>query len=205
MKTDRIFVLLLVVMLPMSGCFEDAVGEAEGTDDTTSGNTVINNYYNHSTNIPPVFHVASVGFLVDEDYGRISTYDSSTGEELSRMYHLKPQLWFSVTDSDSNITAVGLDLDLDLVIDHSFTNNDSWANLSFYRGPNMAQSNGSLANYANSEYSYQPGYCYFRFNLMAIDDAGGVEIIPYTIVSEGNQKLPHNADGCQDDYTGIED
>ena len=49
MKTDRIFVLLLVVMLPMSGCFDDAVGDGEGTDDSTSGNTVINNYYNNTT------------------------------------------------------------------------------------------------------------------------------------------------------------
>ena len=51
MKTDRIFVLLLVVMLPMSGCFDDAVGDAEGTDDadgttdSDSNTTVINNYY----------------------------------------------------------------------------------------------------------------------------------------------------------------
>ena len=33
MKTDRIFVLLLVVLLPMTGCFDDAVGDAEGTDE----------------------------------------------------------------------------------------------------------------------------------------------------------------------------
>ena len=53
MKTDRIFVLLLVVMLPMSGCFDDAVGDAEGADDTTSETTVINNYYNNTTaNVP---------------------------------------------------------------------------------------------------------------------------------------------------------
>jgi len=49
MKTDRIFVLLLVVMLPLSGCFDGAVGDAEGTEDATSGTTVINNYYNNTT------------------------------------------------------------------------------------------------------------------------------------------------------------
>jgi len=51
MKTDRIFVLLLVVMLPMSGCFDDAVGDAEGADDANAGTTVINNYYNNTTNV----------------------------------------------------------------------------------------------------------------------------------------------------------
>ena len=48
MKTDRIFVLLLVVMLPMSGCFDDAVGDAEAEEDS-SETTVINNYYNNTT------------------------------------------------------------------------------------------------------------------------------------------------------------
>ena len=48
MKTDRIFVLLLVVMLPMSGCFGDGVGDAEAAEDST-GTTVINNYYNNTS------------------------------------------------------------------------------------------------------------------------------------------------------------
>ena len=51
MKTDRIFVLLLVVMLPMSGCFDDGVGDAEAADDTDEGTTVINNYYYNNTTI----------------------------------------------------------------------------------------------------------------------------------------------------------
>jgi hypothetical protein len=36
MRNDQIFVLLLVVLLPMSGCFDGAVGDAEATDDETS-------------------------------------------------------------------------------------------------------------------------------------------------------------------------
>jgi len=37
MRNDQIFVLLLVILLPMSGCFDGAVGDAEGTDDATDG------------------------------------------------------------------------------------------------------------------------------------------------------------------------
>jgi len=37
MRNDQIFVLLLVILLPMSGCFEGAVGDAEGTDDAADG------------------------------------------------------------------------------------------------------------------------------------------------------------------------
>jgi len=35
MRNDQIFVLLLVILLPMTGCFDGAVGDAEGTDDTS--------------------------------------------------------------------------------------------------------------------------------------------------------------------------
>ena len=50
MKTDRIFVLLLVVLLPMSGCFDDTVGDAEGAEEN-SGTTVNHHYYNNTTNV----------------------------------------------------------------------------------------------------------------------------------------------------------
>ena len=36
MKIDRVFVLLLVVMLPMTGCFDDAVGDADATDEESN-------------------------------------------------------------------------------------------------------------------------------------------------------------------------
>ena len=39
MRNDQIFVLLLVILLPMSGCFDGAVGDAEGTDDATDGSS----------------------------------------------------------------------------------------------------------------------------------------------------------------------
>ena len=38
MRNDQIFVLLLVILLPMSGCFNGAVGDAEaeeGTEENT--------------------------------------------------------------------------------------------------------------------------------------------------------------------------
>jgi hypothetical protein len=52
MRNDQIFVLLLVVLLPLSGCFDGGgVGEAEGAQDSdeTSGTTVVNHYYNNTT------------------------------------------------------------------------------------------------------------------------------------------------------------
>ena len=40
MRNDQIFVLLLVILLPMSGCFDGAVGDAEGTDDASENGDV---------------------------------------------------------------------------------------------------------------------------------------------------------------------
>ena len=54
MKSNRFFVLMLVVLLPMSGCFDDAVGDAEGADDS-SGTTVVNNY-NNTTVVTNHYH-----------------------------------------------------------------------------------------------------------------------------------------------------
>ena len=51
MRNDQIFVLLLVILLPLSGCFDGAVGDAEGTDDASSGTTIVNNYYNNTSNL----------------------------------------------------------------------------------------------------------------------------------------------------------
>ena len=36
MRNDQIFVLLLVILLPMSGCFDGTVGDAEAQDSTES-------------------------------------------------------------------------------------------------------------------------------------------------------------------------
>ena len=208
MRNDQIFVLLLVVLLPLSGCFENTVGDAEGADDE-SGTTVVNNYYNQTLNSQPLFHVASVGLeakcdnYFGGDCGRVSTYDPNTGEELSRMYHVTPVFWFSVTDPDSNITSVGIDLDLDQVMDFQFPNNSNWSDLMFYRGPDIAQSEGSLGSYA--QYGSTPSMCFMRFNLMALDDNGGVGIVPYTLLAEGSNVLPRDAEGCQADYTGVEE
>ena len=66
MRNDQIFVLLLVVLLPMSGCFGGAVGDAEGAENESS--TIVNNYYNNTTLVQPettpLYHQFSNGTIV---------------------------------------------------------------------------------------------------------------------------------------------
>ena len=104
MRNDQIFVLLLVILLPMSGCFDGgSVGEAEGAQDSvdTSGTTIVNNYYNNTTtssNTQERTWYSSGGVLFEGwndgqaigsgvqrciEYG--PEYDSSTGEYIGEM------------------------------------------------------------------------------------------------------------------------
>ena len=47
MTTDKVFILLLVIMLPLTGCLDVTdTAEAEDSDEET---TIVNNYYNNTT------------------------------------------------------------------------------------------------------------------------------------------------------------
>ena len=77
MKTDRVFVLLLVVLLPLSGCFDGSTtGDAEGADaaDDAPSTTIVNNYYNNTTLVEPIteYYVTS-GF-----YGNCAQWTNTT-------------------------------------------------------------------------------------------------------------------------------
>jgi hypothetical protein len=63
MRNDQIFVLLLVVLLPLSGCFDNAVGEAEADDERDDSS--------HTEESREMF---SVGGMIDEN---------TTGEDRS--------------------------------------------------------------------------------------------------------------------------
>ena len=111
MKTDRIFVLLLVVMLPMSGCFDDAVGDAEGADDESS-TTVINNY-NNTTIIQsssPTYHYLThsleLNFSQDSGWREIINFNT-TSESIveiisSSAVHLSGNYWY---DADLQVVS----------------------------------------------------------------------------------------------------
>lgn len=193
MRNDQIFVLLLVVLLPLSGCMDNTVGDAEGTDDIDSDVTVVNHYYNQTTNHPPIIHMASIGQTGEfgeeqEADERRSTYNQTTGEEESRMYYRYYGLWFSVIDADGNITAVGIDGDLDLTIDHEFSldANSSWSDITYHESYGFAWSNTTNGGVGSWGGGFD-GYCYLRFNLIAIDNDGGLTVNPYTMTIGNNQ------------------
>ena len=103
MRKDQIFVLMLVILLPLTGCFNDIVGDtiAEGDmTDSTSNNESVNQH--------PII------------YGTISTCKgecSSNGQGYYSAVHYNDLL---TADPDGNITDFGMDFDNDFEIDWSF-------------------------------------------------------------------------------------
>tara|TARA_B100000963_G_C22442025_1_gene587038 strand:+ start:212 stop:790 length:579 start_codon:yes stop_codon:yes gene_type:complete len=88
MTTDRLFVIMLVILIPMSGCF-GAVDNADAQDDTTENNSetiVHNHYYNNSTTIvdnsttiveTPVIEKFTSGGMIDYDLDSYYTDNNS--------------------------------------------------------------------------------------------------------------------------------
>ena len=63
MRKDQIFVLLLIVLLPLSGCMDGAIGDADAQDSTEEEAAVVNYYYNNTTNHvqnePTLYHLST--------------------------------------------------------------------------------------------------------------------------------------------------
>ena len=84
MTTDKVFILLLVIMLPLTGCLDVTdTAEAEESDEET---TIVNNYYNNTTTIvqsvePEMVHMYV--YTQNNTVGFITINENQTIEWLS--------------------------------------------------------------------------------------------------------------------------
>ena len=84
MTTDKLFILLLVILLPLTGCLDVAdTAEAEDSDEET---TIVNNYYNNTTTIvqsvePQMVHMYV--YTENNSVGTITINENQTIEWLS--------------------------------------------------------------------------------------------------------------------------
>lgn len=107
MRNDQIFVLLLVVLLPLSGCFDaGGIGEAEGTEDTTTETAVVNNYYNNMTQYQTEY-LSQVGFL-NVDQNLCENQYSGDWYSSSSISFCQNQEYVDVFTFTSNHTAVSV-------------------------------------------------------------------------------------------------
>ena len=80
MTTDRLFVILLVMLIPMTGCF-GAVGDADAEDNDDETTIVNNYYYNNTTTTMMMEEIEyfSNGGVINSStpYGEITTESNS--------------------------------------------------------------------------------------------------------------------------------
>ena len=152
MRNDQIFVLLLVILLPMSGCFDGAVGDAEGSDDSDSGGTNTNTV---GQNHPPVISASITGSL-ELTEGSDCTTD---GVQIEARH--------AMTDWDGTITQAGWDTDLDGSIDHVVTDSEGHTILQI-----PLDSMGYWNKTTTSSYTYDYVYRQQSIAFGAQDDAG---------------------------------
>ena len=115
MRNDQIFVLLLVILLPLSGCFDGAVGDAEGTDDAADGTSdsgessqsktwyssggIYQNYWNDGQS--PGYHYISNGTAVDgtENESYYQYWDNTYRYENIGLYGERCLSYWNATES----------------------------------------------------------------------------------------------------------
>jgi len=95
----------------MSGCFDDAVGDAEGSDDSATNNSA----YNH----PPVISAS-----ITSGPGLTEGVDCTTDGVTVEVRH-------AMTDWDGSIAQAGWDTDLDGAIDYLVTDSEGHTILNF--------------------------------------------------------------------------
>lgn len=87
MKPDKVFILMLVILLPLTGCIDvsDNADAQDSSDSDETETTVINNYYNNTTTIvqsvePEMVHMYV--FTENNSVGTITIGENQTIEWL---------------------------------------------------------------------------------------------------------------------------
>ena len=158
MSTDKLFILLLVVLLPLSGCLDTVEpADADSVVDADSHTHPVNN------NNPPVIY-ATIKFT---DY---YDYDTSTLHEDVLVFE------GMVRDIDGIVVQFGVDTDLDGNIDFNVSMLDYAESQSV-----MIDTNGT--GWMNPIYAGNE-YCIQWIQLIAVDDDGAMQIVPYRAAFE---------------------
>ena len=116
MTTDKVFILLLVILLPLTGCID-------ATDTVESQESVA-----EESNHPPVIYLQQARFW---DY-----YDYSTSTSVEDVIVVTNGM---AIDFDGNVTAFGIDTNQDGVIDYPLDNTGTIVSQAAYNPDNMTE------------------------------------------------------------------
>jgi hypothetical protein len=160
MKTDKVFILMLVILLPLTGCI-DVSDNADAQEETPTQQSMNNHH-------PVIFGNAYFG-----DYWHGSNSSTSTDVLVGLTLH--------ALDFDGNVTDFGIDVDKDGVIDLPVQN---WQEA----GPERVMiANSDTYNWKNpiefdSWGSGDVEYCHQWLSIIAIDDDGDITVEPFMVI-----------------------
>ena len=156
MRKDQIFVLMLVILLPMSGCFDGAVGDAEGEADD------VDSTVQYTPNQHPIIYGSIVNCWNE-------CWDNGSVDNVVYVTD------FFVIDPDGTVADFGLDFDNDFQVDWSFP----WDWNSSYSSNNI-DFNYNLVNISEPTNPQSDSRCETGWmNLIAEDNLGLKEILPF--------------------------
>ena len=162
MKTDKVFVLLLVILLPLTGCI-DMADNAESQDATTEESQ------NETNHLPVIFGDAYFG-------NHYCSSDSSTKENM-----IITRAAYAV-DFDGNITEFGLDVNQDGSIDYTMDMSCENADYQPMMGTNSTEWMNPIPMNTWGSMDRDVEYCYQDLALVAIDDDGGMTVNPFRVI-----------------------
>ena len=191
MRNDQIFVLLLVILLPMSGCFDGGtagVGEAEGAQDNGGENTPSTGTSTTvaTPNLPPVISVETMGSLVNVEGSDCTT----TAFEI--------EVRHAMTDWDGSIISAGWDINLDGIIDYPTNASEGYMMIEIPMNTMVSRTATQGSSFSSYEYEYREQSIVFG----AQDDDGAWTSSELIKLSKSISYT--NSDGVETSYLDLE-
>ena len=162
--TKNVYALMLALVIVLSGCFGNTADDTDAEDTGDASDSEMNQ-------IPQVY------YFLDVQQRDVVTYNETGHEVITWYWNFTWDI--SAIDFDGNITTVGLDTTLDGIIDLEFNTSGNWSDFSHHSMPtNLVMEDSEW--YVTGADNAGDGFCAYRFNLIAIDNDGGMSIEPIT-------------------------
>ena len=165
MKADKVFILMLVILLPLTGCI-DVSDNADAQQDSGAEPQAQNQTVTQPNHHPVIFGTVAFG-----DYWHSSNSSTSSDVLVARTSH--------AVDFDGNVVEFGIDTNQDGVIDMDIDQSSEGADWKMVNGSDSDdwKSPLELDTWGTGDVEY----CYQWLSIIAIDDDGDITVEPFMI------------------------
>ena len=89
MKPDKVFILMLVILLPLTGCIDvsDNADAQDASDSEEKETTVINNYYNNTTTVQSVQKMEAMSHYLPQNQTLNLSFDGTYTYKLETLHY----------------------------------------------------------------------------------------------------------------------